>query len=263
MQGIQQTSFVVTPPMPELPDRERPINRLREVGAYGVSNTELLALVLRQADLEMAQQLLGKFQNLSSLANANESELTGVPGVGPQTAAALQAALELGRRLMNEALPDKRQIRSPSDAASILLPMLSHREQENFVVLYLNTRNCVTSKEILYKGSLNTSVVRPAEVFRSAIRRNCAAIIVSHNHPSGNPDPSPEDVALTRRLIEAGELLQVELLDHVVIGNTSYMSMRERNLAFGADQSPQKVTLSHNATIAEPVAVNSSNRKGA
>lgn len=258
-----QTSFVITPPMPELPDRERPLNRLREVGAYGVSNTELLALVLRQSDLTTAQQLLGEFQNLASLANANESELTGVPGVGPQTAAALQAALELGRRLMNEALPDERQIRSPEDAASILLPMIGHREQENFVVLYLNTRNCVTSKEILYKGSLNTSVVRPAEVFRSAIRRNCAAIIVSHNHPSGNPDPSPEDVALTRRLIQAGELLQVELLDHVVVGNTSYMSMRERNLAFGADQSSQKVTLSHNATIAEPVAVNPSNRKGA
>jgi DNA repair protein RadC len=158
--------------------------------------------------------------------------LTNVPGIGPKTAAALRAALELGRRLMSEAVQDEIQIRSPEDAARILLPMLSYQEQENFTILYLNTRNHVVDKEILYRGSLNTSLVRIAEVFKGAVRRNCAAIIVAHNHPSGDPEPSPEDVALTRRLIQAGELLEVELLDHVVVGNTRYVSMRERKLGF-------------------------------
>ena len=232
MHNVQQTSFVVTQPKPEVPERERPLHRLREVGAYGVSTTELLALVLRQEDLETAQQILGEFKSLASVAHATEEELTTVPGIGPKTAAALRAALELGRRLMSEAVQDETQIRSPEDAARILLPMLSYQEQENFTILYLNTRNHVVDKEILYRGSLNTSLVRIAEVFKGAVRRNCAAIIVAHNHPSGDPEPSPEDVALTRRLIQAGELLEVELLDHVVVGNTRYVSMRERKLGF-------------------------------
>ena len=232
MHNVQQTSFVVTQPKPEVPERERPLNRLREVGAYGVSTTELLALVLRQEDLATAQQILGEFKSLANLVSATEEELTTVPGIGPKTAAALRAALELGRRLMSEAVQDETQIRSPEDAARILLPMLSYQEQENFTILYLNTRNHVVDKEILYRGSLNTSLVRIAEVFKGAVRRNCAAIIVAHNHPSGDPEPSPEDVALTRRLIQAGELLEVELLDHVVVGNTRYVSMRERKLGF-------------------------------
>ena len=176
-----------SPSFPKLPERERPINRLREVGAYGVSNTELLALVLRQSDLEAALHIRGQFPTLGDLARATEEELTQIQGVGPQTAAALQAALELGRRLLNEALPNRRQIRSPDDAAQILIPLIAHKEQENFVVLYLNTRNIVTDEEILYKGSLNTSVVRTAEVFRGAIRRNCASLIVAHNHHRAIP----------------------------------------------------------------------------
>ncbi|NBD36009.1 MAG: DNA repair protein RadC [Chloroflexi bacterium] len=231
-----QASFVITQPapeFPELPEREQPINRLREVGAYGVSNTELLALVLRQSDLETALHIRGEFPTLADLARATEEEITQIPGIGPQTAGALRAALELGRRLLNEALPNRRQIRSPDDAAAILLPLLAHQEQEHFVVLYLNTRNIVTDEEILYKGSLNTSVVRISEVFRGAVRRNCAAIIVAHNHPSGDPDPSPEDVALTRRLVEAGKMLDVQVLDHLVIGtHLAFVSLHERGLGF-------------------------------
>jgi DNA repair protein RadC len=108
------------------------------------------------------------------------------------------------------------------------------QEYEHFVVLYLDTRNRVTSREILYKGSLNTSLVRIAEVFRGAVRRNCAALIVAHNHPSGDPNPSPEDVALTRRLVDAGKLLEVDVLDHLVIGQNRYVSLRERALGFEA-----------------------------
>ena len=231
-----QASFIITPPtpsFPKLPKREQPINRLREVGAYGVSNTELLALVLRQSDLEAAMHIRGEFPTLADLARATEEEITQIQGIGPQTAAALQAALELGRRLLNEALPNKRQIRSPDDAAQILIPLIAHQEQEHFVVLYLNTRNCVTNEEILYKGSLNTSVVRIAEVFRGAIRRNCASVLIAHNHPSGDTEPSPEDVALTRRLVEAGKLLDVAVLDHLIIGtHHGFVSLHERGLGF-------------------------------
>jgi hypothetical protein len=150
-----QASFVITQPtpsFPKLPERERPINRLREVGAYGVSNTELLALVLRQSDLEAAMHIRGEFPTLADLARATEEEITQIQGIGPQTAAALQAALELGRRLLNEALPNKRQIRSPDDAAQILIPLIAQKEQEHFVVLYLNTRNVVNAEEIPYAG---------------------------------------------------------------------------------------------------------------
>src|SRR5690606_32309380 len=109
---------------------------------------------------------------------------------------------------------------------------LGFQEQEHFTVLFLDTRNRVTDEETLYVGSLNTSLVRIAEVFRGAVRRNCAAVIVAHNHPSGDPTPSPEDVALTRRLVDAGKLLEIEVLDHLVIGNNRYVSLRERALGF-------------------------------
>ncbi len=218
--------------LPDLPAREQPLHRLREVGTYGVSTAELLALVLRKPDLELAHRVLGAFNSLATLAHAAEEELIALPGVGPKTAAALRAALELGRRLTLEELQDPDQICGPADAGRLLLALLAHAEQEHFAVLYLNTRHHVTAKEILYKGSLNTSLVRVAEVFKGAIRRNCAAIIVAHNHPSGDPQPSPEDIALTRRLVQAGQLLEVQLLDHLVVGHTRYVSMRQRHLGF-------------------------------
>jgi len=133
---------------------------------------------------------------------------------------------------MAEAPEERFQIRAPQDAANILIPLIGHQEQEHFVVLYLDTRNRVTDREVLYKGSLNTSLVRIAEVFRGAIRRNCAAIIVAHNHPSGDPGPSPEDISLTRRLVEAGKLVEVDVLDHVVVGQNRFVSLRERGLGF-------------------------------
>ena len=133
---------------------------------------------------------------------------------------------------MAEAPEERYQIRSPGDAANLLMPMIGHQEQEHFVVLYLDTRNRVLDREILYKGSLNTSLVRIAEVFRGAVRRNCAGIVVAHNHPSGDPNPSPEDIALTRRLVSAGKLLEIDMLDHVVVGQNRFVSLRERALGF-------------------------------
>ncbi|HHE71177.1 MAG TPA: JAB domain-containing protein [Chloroflexi bacterium] len=221
----------------EMPTDERPRERLARMGAQALSTAELLAIILRtgvggENVLAMAGRILAQFDGLAGLARADFSELAAVHGLGPAKSAQVMAALELGRRLMAEAPDERWQIRSPGDAARVLMPALGYLEQEQFAVLYLDTRNRVMAQEMLYKGSLNTSLVRIAEVFRGAVRRNCAALIVAHNHPSGDPSPSPEDVALTRRLIEAGKLLEIDVLDHLVIGQNRYVSLRERALGF-------------------------------
>jgi len=221
----------------EMPVKERPRERLEHAGPQALSTTELLAIILRtglggENVLTMSSRILGEFGGLAGLARAEFSQLVNVRGLGPAKSAQLLAAFELGRRLMAESPEERLQIRAPSDASHILLPLLGHKSQENFVVLYLDTRNRVTDQELLYKGSLNTSLVRTAEVFRGAIRRNSAGIIVAHNHPSGDPHPSPEDIALTRRLVKAGKLLEVNLLDHLVIGHNRYVSLREKDLGF-------------------------------
>jgi len=221
----------------EMPAEERPRERLAHAGPQALSTTELLAIILRtgvggENVLNMSTRILAQYGGLAGLARADFAQLEAVKGLGPAKTAQLLAAFELGRRLMLEAPEERLQIRSPADAAHLLMPLIGHKEQENFVVLYLDTRNRVTDRETLYKGSLNTSLVRVAEVFRGAIRRNSAGIIVAHNHPSGDPNPSPEDVALTRRLVKAGKLLEVDLLDHVVIGQNRYVSLRERALGF-------------------------------
>ncbi len=144
----------------------------------------------------------------------------------------LLAAIELGRRATFDTGEERVQIRAPQDAANILIPLMGHREQEHFVVLFLDTRNRVMDREVLYRGTLNTSLIRVAEVFRGAVRRHCAAVIVAHNHPSGDPAPSPEDVSLTRRLVEAGRIMEVDVLDHLIIGCTRHVSLRERGVGF-------------------------------
>jgi DNA repair protein RadC len=223
----------------EMPIDERPRERLMRSGPQALSTAELLAIILRvgiggENVLTMASRILANYDGLSGLARADFAQLAAERGLGPAKTAQILAALELGRRLMAESPEERWQIRAPSDAAHVLMPRLGFSEQENFAVLYLDTRNRVVDQEILYVGSLNTSLVRIAEVFRGAVRRNCAAVIVAHNHPSGDPNPSPEDVALTRRLVDAGKLLEVDVLDHLVIGQNRYVSLRERALGFEA-----------------------------
>ncbi|MGC9396136.1 MAG: RadC family protein [Anaerolineae bacterium] len=221
----------------EMPQEERPRERLARVGPQALSSAELLAIILRtgvggENVLAMAQRLLANFDGLAGMARLEMAQLTAEHGLGPAKAAQLLAAFELGRRLMAEAPEERYQIRSPGDAANLLMTMIGHKEQEHFVVMYLDTRNRVLDREILYKGSLNTSLVRVGEVFRGAVRRNCAGVIVAHNHPSGDPNPSPEDIALTRRLVDAGKLLEVDVLDHVIVGQNRFVSLRERALGF-------------------------------
>lgn len=219
--------------MADLIPAERPANRVREVGAQAVSTRELIACILQTGDaLGLANDVLHAMGGLEGLARAEASLLESVRGMGPSRVARLQAAMELGRRIAYQSSEERVQVRCPADAANVLIPLIGHQEQEHFAVLYLNTRNRIVDQEILYRGTLNTSLVRRAEVFRGAVRRNVAAIIVAHNHPSGDCNPSPEDIALTRQLVEAGKLMEIDMLDHFVIGGNRYLSLRERGLGF-------------------------------
>ncbi len=232
----QQTTFLptVTPPLlAQLPLRERPAERLYLVGPQALSLTELLAAVIGgPRQLELAQALIARWGE--QLIQADQAELARIPGLTRQMAARIHAALELGHRCQLADRGDRYQIHMPQDAANLLIPLIGHQEQEHFVVLYLDTRNRVLDREVLYKGTLDSTIVRIAEVFRGAIRRQCANIIVAHNHPSGDPSPSPEDIALTRRLAETGKTLELALLDHIVVGGTRFVSLKERGMGFDA-----------------------------
>ncbi len=207
------------------------------MGAQALTNAELLAILLRVGvkglnAIQVGQQLLNEFQGLRGLHQASFQDLQSQTGVGPAKAAQIKAAVELGRRLALELPEDRPTIHSPADAAALVQYELSALEQEELWVLLLDTRNRLLRIEKLYRGSLNASTVRVAEVFKCAIRWNSASILVVHNHPSGDPTPSPEDTNLTRTLVSAGKLMDVEVLDHLVIGRGKFISMKERGLGF-------------------------------
>ena len=222
------------PRLRDLPLRERPTCRVSRVGPTAVSLAELLAAVVGgERQIEIAHALLTRYTTLADLVRASSMELAQVDGLGPSKAATLRAALELGRRLVLEQPEERTQIRTPADAVTLLQARMAHLEQEEFWLVHLDTRNRVLDVECLYRGSLNQSQVRVAEAFREAVRRNCAAIIVAHNHPSSDPSPSPEDVAVTRDLVAAGKLLGIEVLDHIILGGTTrWVSLRERGMGF-------------------------------
>ena len=182
--------------------------------------------------VQVGQRLLQTFGGIQGLHRASFDQLVSQHGLGPAKAAQLQAALELGNRLRLAGPEERPTIHSPADAAALVQYEMSALEQEELRVLLLDTRNQVLSIETIYKGSLNSSQVRVGELFKPAIRKNAAAIIVAHNHPSGDPTPSPDDVAVTRAIVQAGKLLDVETLDHLVIGMGRYVSLKERGLGF-------------------------------
>ncbi len=217
----------------DLPAEERPLYRLHQHGTESLSNTELLALLLGTGEAPgLAQALLNSFGSLHQLARASQAQLRRIHGIGEAQAGRLLAFLELSRRLQAPAAEEKVRITSPADGANLLLPRLRHLEQEELHVILLDTRNRVLATQLVYRGSLNTSVVRIGEIFRAAIESSAAAIIIAHNHPSGDPSPSPEDVAVTRQIGQAGKLLGIELLDHLIIGNGRFTSLKEQGLAF-------------------------------
>ncbi len=230
-------SRVVSPTIKDLPMQERPRERLARCGEKALSTTELLAIILGsgvggESALAMAGRLLSTYDGLPGLARASFSELRAERGLGDAKTAQLKAALELGRRLLLATPEERLIIHSPSDVAQLLMAEMAHLDQEEFRVLYLDTRNRLLGSDMVYVGSLNASHIRVAEIFRDAIKRNCAAVVVAHNHPSGDPSPSHEDVEVTRQLIAAGNLLSIELLDHLIIGQQRFVSLRERGLGF-------------------------------
>jgi DNA repair protein RadC len=222
------------PLIKELPLTERPHQRLQDVGPTALSTRELLACLLQTPNaLSQAQELTGRFGFPQGLLRASILELCQVPGIGPAKAVQLKAAFELGRRSLLVQQDDRYKITSPADAAGLLLHEMDALDQEHLVVITLDAKNRVLCQETLYIGNVNTSIIRIAEIFRLAIRQNAPAIIISHNHPSGDPDPSPEDVQVTRQIVEAGKMLDIDVLDHLVIGHQRYVSLKERGLGFG------------------------------
>ncbi|MFH1084214.1 MAG: DNA repair protein RadC [Chloroflexota bacterium] len=221
----------------ELPEGERPRERLQQHGAGMLSNAELIAIALRTGThrdnaVGLAQHLLKRFGGLAGIARASVTELCDVPGIGPAKAAQVQAALELGRRLILAGGDARPQITSPEDAAVLLSAQMAHQPQEQLRVLLLDTKHYVQRDVLLYTGNVNTSLIRIGEVFRDAVKENATAIVVGHNHPSGDPTPSPEDVRVTQEIVRAGQLLDIKVLDHIIVGDQRYVSLKEKGLGF-------------------------------
>jgi DNA repair protein RadC len=219
------------PRLKHLPIREQPAFRVSK-DSDACSLAELLAVIIGGANqIEFAEQLLAQFGTIQKIAQAHVNEMTRVPGVSNLTALRLKASLALGRKLLQPE-DERPTIHTPGDAAQILMPMLAHREQEYMVVMPLDTRNHMLDVIEVYHGSLNSSMVRVGELFKPALQRNAAAILVAHNHPSTDPTPSPEDISVTRAIVQAGKLLDVSVLDHLVIGLSSWVSLKEKGLGF-------------------------------
>ncbi len=216
---------------------ERPRERLEKKGPGALSTAELLAILLRvgvegENAVQLGSRLLEQFGGLTGLQRADFQEVCDVHGLGPAKAAQIKAAIELGYRLLKENPTLKDSISSPEDAADMIRYKMQALQQEELWVVLLDTRNRLIHIEEVYKGSLNSSQVRVGELFRAAIQRNAAAIILAHNHPSGDPTPSPEDAALTRVAVEVGKMMDITVLDHLVIGRGAYVSMKERGIGF-------------------------------
>ena len=216
---------------------DRPRERLAILGPQALTTAELLAILLRvgvpgENAVQVGQRLLTEFKGLAGLHRTPFEELCHQHGIGAAKAAQIKAAIELGRRMALESPDDRPTVNSPADAAALLAYEMSALEQEHLRVILLDTRNRVLDIVEIYKGSVNSSQVHVGELFKPAIRRNATALIIVHNHPSGDPTPSPDDVAVTRAIVQAGKLLDVDVLDHMVIGQGRWVSLKERGLGF-------------------------------
>lgn len=220
---------------PTLPLQEMPRERLVQEGAAYLSNQELLAILLRtgttnESVLQLANRLLVEFDGIMMLKEASLEELQTIKGIGQVKAVELRAALELGKRIHTTQQGERYSIKTPEDASDYVMEEMRFLTQEHFVAIYLNTKNQVLHKKTLFIGSLNASIVHPREVFKEALRRSAASIVCLHNHPSGDPSPSQEDREVTKRLVDCGKVLGVEVLDHIIIGDHRYTSLREHGV---------------------------------
>ena len=228
----------------ELPATERPRERLAARGPGGLTAAELIGLLWGsgtrgRSAVDLAADALAAHDDLAGLARASELELAGLPGIGPVRAAQLVAAFELGRRLLADWPSGRWSIRGPGDVAERLILQMGRLEREELRVVLLDTKNHVLRVQTVYQGNVSASLVRVGELFRDAVRVNAAGLILVHNHPSGDPTPSPDDLHLTAEALAAGRLLDIALLDHLVIGHDAYVSLRDRGVAFDRPGRPQ------------------------
>ncbi|MEH7074207.1 MULTISPECIES: RadC family protein [Bacillaceae] len=217
----------------DFPQDERPRERFIQHGPQSLSNHELIAILLRtgtkdESVLQLSNRLLTHFEGLRLLKAATLEEMTEIKGIGSAKAIQILAAVEIGRRIANLDYKDRYVIRSPEDGAKYVMNDMRFLSQEHFVCMYLNTKNQVIHKQTIFIGSLNASIVHPREVFREALKRSAASIIAAHNHPSGDPAPSREDIEVTKRLVECGKIIGIDLLDHLIIGENKFVSLKEK-----------------------------------
>ena len=219
----------------EMPTDLRPRERLIRQGPEALSDIELLAILVRTGTvnasaLTVATALMGRFQDLRSLMQASVEELNSIKGIGPAKAAQIKAALEIGRRVSAAPAMVRTSIKSPEDAAGLVMEEMRYLDREHFCALILNAKNHVMARENISIGTLNSSAVHPRELFKAAIRRSAAAIILVHNHPSGDPEPSSEDLEVTAKLVEAGKIVGIQVLDHIIIGDNIFVSFKAKGL---------------------------------
>jgi DNA repair protein RadC len=217
----------------DFPQDERPRERFVQHGPQSLSNHELIAILLRtgtkdESVLQLSNRLLAHFEGLRDLKSATLEEITSIKGIGSAKAIQILTAVELGRRVSNLSYHDRYVIRSPEDGAKYVMNDMRFLSQEHFVCLYLNTKNQVLHKQTIFIGSLNASIVHPREVFKQALKRSAASVICFHNHPSGDPTPSKEDIEVTKRLSECGKIIGIDLLDHLIIGENKFVSLKEK-----------------------------------
>jgi len=220
----------------DLPLSERPRERLFKLGSEALSAQEILALILGrgikdESVMVTSQKLISRFGSLKGVANASLEELTQTKGIGLAKAAQIKAALELSKRLEADVGEKPQQVlKSPEDVAAVMRSKSKGKKKEHFWVICLDTRNRLISWKQVSVGSLDTSIVHPREVFKEAISSSAASVIFVHNHPSGDPEPSKEDVELTKRLAKAGEIIGIDVLDHIIVCDSSYLSLKASNL---------------------------------
>lgn len=226
--------------MKDLPEDERPREKMLAKGPQSLSDAELLAILLRtgranESVMRLAERVLDEFKKsgmdkMEALGRLTPREISNIKGIGAAKAVTIAAAVELGKRMAALGPGKQVVIRSPQDAANLMMPRLRYETKELFFAIMLSTKNHVVATSLISMGTLNASLVSPRELFREAITHHAASIILAHNHPSGDPTPSSDDIVLTKRLVEIGVLLEISVLDHVIIGDGKYVSLKEKGI---------------------------------
>lgn len=219
----------------EMPEQQRPRERLLHFGASSLSDIELLAILLRTGTknasaIDLAKLLLAKFGDLQGLLDASVEEMAKLKGIGTAKAVQIKAALELSKRLMILPSAKRVTIRTPKDVAALVMGDMRYLDKEYFRALLLNTKNQVLSIETISIGTLDSSMVHPRELFKISVKKSAAALILVHNHPSGDPTPSKDDINITKRIMKSGEILGISVLDHVIIGDNKFISLKTEGL---------------------------------